>query len=245
MDITAPVKPPKQGKKKKRGGFFLRLLGFVFAACMILSIAVAGAVAFVLWKVSQELPDYENLARYEPPVMTRIHADDGRLIVSWDYDGESAWRVDRQRIVSRCRCRADKDDQGPQEGIHQQDDHQGTGECDPQHRRPDRHRLTAVAALAPKVCAGDGSRMHYQVLSTGTGGSSLIAPCRWAAAGDASRADCQRRLAGRGRTGGVAGARRHPVTHHTTFLIQKLSLDSLLNSSLNLSASAREPTTSP
>ncbi|WP_083241582.1 penicillin-binding protein 1A [Methyloceanibacter stevinii] len=83
MDITAPVKPPKQGKKKKRGGFFLRLLGFVFAACMILSIAVAGAVAFVLWKVSQELPDYENLARYEPPVMTRIHADDGRLIAEY------------------------------------------------------------------------------------------------------------------------------------------------------------------
>ncbi len=83
MDITAPVNPPKQGRKKKRGGFFLRLLGFVFAACMILSIAVAGAVAFVLWKVSQELPDYEKLARYEPPVMTRIHANDGRLIAEY------------------------------------------------------------------------------------------------------------------------------------------------------------------
>mgnify|MGYP001819818296 FL=1 len=83
MDITAPVKSPKQGRKKKRGGFFLRFLGFVAAACMILSIAVAGAVAFVLWKVSQELPDYENLARYEPPVMTRIHANDGRLIAEY------------------------------------------------------------------------------------------------------------------------------------------------------------------
>ncbi|MHA1517044.1 MAG: transglycosylase domain-containing protein, partial [Alphaproteobacteria bacterium] len=47
---------------------------------MILAIAVAGAVAFVLWKVSQDLPDYEVLAKYEPPVMTRIHANDGRLI---------------------------------------------------------------------------------------------------------------------------------------------------------------------
>ncbi|HML93767.1 penicillin-binding protein 1A [Methyloceanibacter sp.] len=83
MDITAPVKPSKPGRKKKRGGFFLRLLGFAFAACMILSIAVAGAVAFVLWKVSQELPDYEKLARYEPPVMTRIHANDGRLIAEY------------------------------------------------------------------------------------------------------------------------------------------------------------------
>ena len=80
MDITAPVKPPKQGRKKKRRGFFLRFVGFMCAAGMILAIGVAGAVAFVLWKVSQELPDYEVLAKYEPPVMTRIHANDGRLI---------------------------------------------------------------------------------------------------------------------------------------------------------------------
>ncbi len=83
MDITAPVKPPTQRRRRKRGGFFLRFLGFMFAASMILFIAVAGAVAFVLWKVSQELPDYEVLAKYEPPVMTRIHANDGRLIAEF------------------------------------------------------------------------------------------------------------------------------------------------------------------
>ncbi|ODS04174.1 hypothetical protein AUC71_05390 [Methyloceanibacter marginalis] len=55
----------------------------MFAASMILVIAVAGAAAFVLWKVSQELPDYEVLAKYEPPVMTRIHANDGRLIAEY------------------------------------------------------------------------------------------------------------------------------------------------------------------
>jgi penicillin-binding protein 1A len=80
MDITAPVKSPQQGGGRRRGGFFLRFLGFMFAASMIVFIAVAGAAAFVLWKVSQELPDYEVLAKYEPPVMTRIHANDGRLI---------------------------------------------------------------------------------------------------------------------------------------------------------------------
>ncbi len=52
----------------------------MFAAGMIVFIAVAGAAAFVLWKVSSELPDYEVLAKYEPPVMTRIHANDGSLI---------------------------------------------------------------------------------------------------------------------------------------------------------------------
>ncbi|MGH6865019.1 MAG: penicillin-binding protein 1A, partial [Methyloceanibacter sp.] len=80
MDITAPVKPPEQRRRRRRGGFLLRFLGFMFAAGMIVFIAVAGAAAFVLWKVSAELPDYEVLAKYEPPVMTRIHANDGRLI---------------------------------------------------------------------------------------------------------------------------------------------------------------------
>src|SRR5690349_24965062 len=86
MDITAPVKPPEQRRRRRRGGFFLRFLGFMFAASMILLIAVAGAAAFVLWKVSSELPDYEVLAKYEPPVMTRIHANDGSLIA--EFSGE-------------------------------------------------------------------------------------------------------------------------------------------------------------
>ena len=83
MDITAPVKPPEQRRRRRRGGFFLRFLGFMLAAGMIVFIAVAGAAAFVLWKVSQELPDYEVLAKYEPPVMTRIHANDGALIAEF------------------------------------------------------------------------------------------------------------------------------------------------------------------
>jgi penicillin-binding protein 1A len=83
MDITAPVTPPENRRRRRRGGFFLRFLGFMFAAGMIVFIAVAGAAAFVLWKVSSELPDYEVLAKYEPPVMTRIHASDGSLIAEF------------------------------------------------------------------------------------------------------------------------------------------------------------------
>jgi len=83
MDITAPVKPPENRRRRRRGGFFLRFVGFMFAASMIVFIAVAGAAAFVLWKVSSELPDYEVLAKYEPPVMTRIHANDGSLIAEF------------------------------------------------------------------------------------------------------------------------------------------------------------------
>ncbi|MCG8649176.1 MAG: hypothetical protein MI861_05050 [Pirellulales bacterium] len=83
MDITAPVKPPEQKKRRWRGGFMLRFLGFVFAAGMILFVAASAGVAFVLWNVSKDLPDYEVLANYEPPVMTRIHANDGQLIAEF------------------------------------------------------------------------------------------------------------------------------------------------------------------
>src|ERR1700746_835469 len=82
MDITAPIQPPEK-KRRRRRGFLLRFLGFMFAASRIVCVAVAAAAAFVLWKVSKDLPDYEVLAKYEPPVMTRIHANDGSLIAEF------------------------------------------------------------------------------------------------------------------------------------------------------------------
>ncbi|MEE8530994.1 MAG: penicillin-binding protein 1A [Hyphomicrobium sp.] len=46
----------------------------------MLFIAASAGAGYVLWKVSKDLPDYESLSKYEPPVMTRIHAHDGSLI---------------------------------------------------------------------------------------------------------------------------------------------------------------------
>jgi penicillin-binding protein 1A len=83
MDITAPIQPAEQRRRRRRGGFLLRFFGFMFAASMIVFVAVAAAAAFVLWKASKDLPDYEVLAKYEPPVMTRIHANDGNLIAEF------------------------------------------------------------------------------------------------------------------------------------------------------------------
>lgn len=83
MELTAPVRPTEPKRRRRRGGLLLRFFGFIFAAGMIVFVAAAGAAAFVLWKVSQELPDYEVLAKYEPPVMTRIHANDGNLVAEF------------------------------------------------------------------------------------------------------------------------------------------------------------------
>jgi penicillin-binding protein 1A len=45
-------------------------------------VGVAGAVG-ILWHYGRGLPDYRQLATYEPPVMTRVHAGDGSLIAEY------------------------------------------------------------------------------------------------------------------------------------------------------------------
>lgn len=43
----------------------------------------SAAAGFMIYRASHDLPDYESLAKYEPPVMTRIHAHDGALIAEY------------------------------------------------------------------------------------------------------------------------------------------------------------------
>jgi penicillin-binding protein 1A len=82
MDIIAPMGAPAK-KPRKRRSLIIRFLGLVFGVVMIVFVAGAGAAGFFLWKASADLPDYEVLARYEPPMMTRIHADNGSLIAEF------------------------------------------------------------------------------------------------------------------------------------------------------------------
>jgi penicillin-binding protein 1A len=63
--------------------FIGRFLGFVFGLAAF-GVVIGGAVAgFFIWKYSQGLPDHQQLAAYEPPVMTRIHAADGALMAEY------------------------------------------------------------------------------------------------------------------------------------------------------------------
>ena len=61
----------------------LRFLGWLFTVGFIAFLGVAGGVAYVIWDMSQGLPDYKQLALYEPPVMTRVHAADGTLVAEY------------------------------------------------------------------------------------------------------------------------------------------------------------------
>jgi penicillin-binding protein 1A len=70
-------------KRRRRKSLLLSFIGFSFAAFVVLFIVGSAGAGFVLWQASKDLPDYESLARYEPPVMTRIHAHDGSLIAEY------------------------------------------------------------------------------------------------------------------------------------------------------------------
>ncbi len=63
--------------------FFLRFLGFLFAAGAFVFVVGAVAATWLIWDYSKDLPDYSQLQDYEPPVMTRVHASDGALVAEY------------------------------------------------------------------------------------------------------------------------------------------------------------------
>ena len=63
--------------------FVLRFFGFLFSIGAIFFLIGAVGLAYGFWFYSKDLPDHAQLANYEPPVMTRIHASDGSLIAEY------------------------------------------------------------------------------------------------------------------------------------------------------------------
>ncbi len=55
----------------------IRLIGYLFGVGVMLALVVAAGVGIYISALTKDLPDYEVLARYEPPVTTRVHAGDG------------------------------------------------------------------------------------------------------------------------------------------------------------------------
>ncbi|PPD29813.1 MAG: penicillin-binding protein [Hyphomicrobium sp.] len=84
--MRAPVYPPPQQpqkRRKRRKSWLLSFLGFAFAAGVVMFLVGSAVAGYFLWKASKDLPDYDSLAKYEPPVMSRIHAHDGSLIAEY------------------------------------------------------------------------------------------------------------------------------------------------------------------
>ncbi|PBC01918.1 penicillin-binding protein 1A [Mesorhizobium sp. WSM3860] len=61
----------------------IRLIGYFFGIGTTLALLVAAGLAIYISHLTKDLPDYEVLAKYEPPVTTRIHASDGSLMAEY------------------------------------------------------------------------------------------------------------------------------------------------------------------
>src|SRR5262245_53236594 len=58
----------------------IRLIGYFFGIATAFGLIAAAGVAVYVGHLTKDLPDYEVLASYEPPVTTRVHASDGSLM---------------------------------------------------------------------------------------------------------------------------------------------------------------------
>lgn len=64
----------------------IRFISYMFGAGCIMFFAGMAVVSYVVWDVAKELPNYDALAKYEPPVMTRVHASDGQMLAEYAHE---------------------------------------------------------------------------------------------------------------------------------------------------------------
>jgi penicillin-binding protein 1A len=80
----------------------IRLLGYFFGVGVMLALLAAAGVAIYVGNLTKDLPDYEVLAKYEPPVTTRFHAADGSLMA--EYADERRLYLPIQAIPDRVKA---------------------------------------------------------------------------------------------------------------------------------------------
>ncbi len=61
----------------------MRILAALFGLIVIAALAGAAGGLYLLHQYSRELPEYQQLAEYDPPTVTRVHAGDGRLLAEY------------------------------------------------------------------------------------------------------------------------------------------------------------------
>ena len=82
-EFDEPLELTDVQSKPRKKSFLARFIGSVTVLVSLLFLGIVAATAAVLWvfwTYGKDLPDYHQLAKYEPPVATRIHAGNGALI---------------------------------------------------------------------------------------------------------------------------------------------------------------------
>ena len=61
----------------------LRVLGYLFGFGFVAFLGCVAAVGYVVIETTKTLPEHSQLAKYEPPVMSRVHAANGKLLAEY------------------------------------------------------------------------------------------------------------------------------------------------------------------
>ncbi len=61
----------------------MRIVKFLIVLVILAGLAGAGVIGLAVWYFDRDLPDYQQLASYQPPIVTRVYAGDGRLLAEY------------------------------------------------------------------------------------------------------------------------------------------------------------------
>ncbi|HEX4111769.1 MAG TPA: penicillin-binding protein 1A [Stellaceae bacterium] len=61
----------------------MHIVRLLFALLILAVIAVLGVAGVTIWYFGRDLPDYKQLANYQPPIVSRVYAGDGRLLAEY------------------------------------------------------------------------------------------------------------------------------------------------------------------
>ncbi len=88
----------------------LRFIALLFSTLILFAIVGVAGVLGVFWHYGRDLPDYHQLAHYEPSVTTRVYAGDGRLVAEYAVEKRSfvPFAAMPQRVINAFLAAEDK-----------------------------------------------------------------------------------------------------------------------------------------
>src|SRR5262249_36604506 len=83
MSAASRCIPDRRQRSARLLRTLTRVVGFLFV-CAVLVALIGGAFAgLTIWYFGRDLPDYQQLASYHPPITARVLAGDGRLLAEY------------------------------------------------------------------------------------------------------------------------------------------------------------------